>query len=124
MMSMFMNAVLVFVDPVTKAKIQINPSTDIFPKIVPADQLLKDYGGDVVVGEWKGVGGGGFHDDYWKELAEVTRGRRERRRRIWKEKGGGVGQSEEEWKGPDLEKPAPAEPEEVVAKVEESEVKA
>ena len=56
-----------------------------------------DYGGEVDLGGWDE----GVHERYWGAVREVCAGRRGERLRCWKEVGGGVGVSEELWKGSD-----------------------
>ncbi|GHJ89955.1 hypothetical protein NliqN6_6357 [Naganishia liquefaciens] len=108
--NIFLQAVYVFLDPVTKSKIVLNPSLKPAPtaapstakawppqslaEVIPADQLLTQYGGtrELVWGEET-------HKAYWSALMEVCRDRRERYRAKWREMGGGIGKSEFAFKG-------------------------
>lgn len=110
---MFLQAVYVFLDPVTKSKLVLNPSLKPAPitngataappkpswpptslaEVVPPDQLLTQYGGDRDL-----VWSEETHKAYWSALMGICKERRERYREKWRGMGGGVGRSEFEFK--------------------------
>lgn len=102
---MFLQAVYVFLDPVTKSKIVLNPSlkpssspAETWPpaslaEVIPPDQLLKQYGGEKEL-EWTEE----THREYWSALVGVCSERRGKFREKWRAMGGGVGRSEFEFK--------------------------
>jgi hypothetical protein len=106
--NLFLQAVYVFLDPITKSKLVLNPSlnpsastataTKTWPpqslgEVIPPDQLLTQYGGskDLVWTEET-------HQRYWNALMSVCKERREGCLKMWREMGGGVGRSEFEFK--------------------------
>ncbi|KAJ9114053.1 hypothetical protein QFC22_005873 [Naganishia vaughanmartiniae] len=114
--NLFLQAVYVFLDPVTKSKLVLNPSlrpaapttttngttetttSSTWPpsslaQVIPPDQLLTQYGGARTL-DWNEE----VHERYWKALVEVSLDRRERAREKWALMGGGVGRSEFEFK--------------------------
>lgn len=102
---MFLQAVYVFLDPVTKSKIVLNPGlkpssspAETWPpaslaEVIPPDQLLKQYGGEREL-EWTEE----THREYWSALVGVCSERRRKFREKWRAMGGGVGRSEFEFK--------------------------
>lgn len=108
MINIFLQAVYVFLDPVTKSKIVLNPSLKPSPagsgegtawppsslaEVIPPDQLLTQYGGEKEL-QWSDE----MHKGYWSALVGVCAERRERYREKWRTMGGGVGRSEFEFK--------------------------
>ncbi|KAI5450086.1 Phosphatidylinositol transfer protein (PITP) [Naganishia albida] len=106
--NIFLQAVYVFLDPVTKSKIVLNPSLKPSPagsgegnawppsslaEVIPPDQLLTQYGGEKEL-QWTDE----MHKGYWSALVGVCAERRERYREKWRTMGGGVGRSEFEFK--------------------------
>ncbi len=100
MISFFLNAAVLFMDPVTKAKLSLNPTIEtISSSIIPKDQLLSTYGGDLEgfeLEDW--AKDESLHDRYWSELLKQTKQRRESYRTTWREMGGTVGLEETKWK--------------------------
>jgi hypothetical protein len=99
--NMFLNAVYVFMDPVTKHKISLNPSIEeIRSKIIPSDQLMVEYGGEMdgLSKESWADESVGLHERYWSELLTQCKARREVFLAKWREMGGKVGLSETSWK--------------------------
>lgn len=100
LLNAFISAAYVFMDPVTKDKIRLNPpvkSDD--PKVpaatsvIPADEMLSEYGGNIKIDFDEEI-----HKRYWSTLVRKCLERREHNRENWLKMGGGVGKSEIEWK--------------------------
>jgi hypothetical protein len=98
--NMFLSMVLHFCDPATQAKIIVAGSSEQGKKLISdtisPDQLQEQYGGQHSV-PWSEQ----VHEAYWTALIEACKRRRAFRMKRWKELGGTVGLSEEEWKGRD-----------------------
>ncbi|GHJ89945.1 hypothetical protein NliqN6_6347 [Naganishia liquefaciens] len=87
----FLDFAFTFVDPVTKAKVRWH--VDVVKEgIVPADEAIKDYGGDVDFTY--------NQDAYWDLLRDTALAKRAEYLAHWEHLGGGVGQSEWEFKQP------------------------
>jgi hypothetical protein len=107
--SLFLNAVILFMDPITKAKLSLNPTNEtIATTIIPKDHLLRTYGGDLdgfEAEDWK-TSDGELHERYWNDLLEQTKMRRECYKSTWREMGGKVGLEEIKWKEAWIERQA------------------
>lgn len=103
----FLDFAFTFVDPITKAKVRWH--VDVVKEgIVPADEALKDYGGNVDVSA-RATSRSGLadslqftynQDDYWNLLRDTALAKRAEYLAHWEHLGGGVGQSEWEFKQP------------------------
>ncbi len=98
--NLFLTAAYAFMDPITKAKLRLNPTDAELPTIIPADQLLAGYGGAV-----EGLDESAWQDEargvypaYWAELVAQAQARRACYLRTWKELGGTVGLEETRWR--------------------------
>ncbi|KAJ9104740.1 hypothetical protein QFC19_003881 [Naganishia cerealis] len=87
----FLDFAFTFVDPITKAKVRWHVDV-VKEEIVPADEALREYGGDVdfVYNQ----------EDYWNLLRDTALAKREQYLANWARMGGGVGQPEWEFKQP------------------------
>lgn len=89
----FFRLILPFVDPVTRAKLKLNPNV-VGEGIFDKDMVFRDsWGGDH---DFEYV-----HDKYWKELVANTGGNVEKWTAKWKALGGTIGISEWAYKGGD-----------------------
>jgi len=94
LVTMFLNLIMPFVDPVTREKIKINPKV-VEQGIIDADQVIKEWGGSVDF-EYK-------HEEYWPQLIQTTKSRRGKWLDRWRSLGAKVGMSEWDYKEIDNE---------------------
>jgi len=86
----FLSLIFPFVDPVTRAKIFLNP--DVVPKkLFEPDMVMKKWWGGNVEFEYE-------HDKYWGELVDLCKKKTDAEMKCWKEMGGKIGTSEWEVK--------------------------
>jgi len=89
LINIFLNLIFPFVDPVTRAKVKLNPKV-VEQDLIAADEVMKEWGGKINF-EYK-------HEEYWPELVKICEERRERWFKRWKELGAKVGISEWDYK--------------------------
>lgn len=87
---MFLKFMLALVDPVTRAKVFINPSVRE-EGLFEADQVKKQFGGDREF-EYN-------HEQYWPELLRMSEERKSGWMAKWREMGGKIGLKEWDYKG-------------------------
>jgi hypothetical protein len=98
----FFKFILPFVDPITRAKIKMNPNV-INDGLFTADNLMTEWWGGSREFEYK-------HEEYWPALVKLSDQRREEQFKRWKELGGTVGLDEWDIKGGDIVDEKPEEP--------------
>ncbi|KIJ52629.1 hypothetical protein M422DRAFT_26201 [Sphaerobolus stellatus SS14] len=89
LVTLFLNLIFPFVDPVTRAKIKINPKV-VEDGIIESEETMKEWGGSVEF-EYK-------HEEYWQELVKICETRRTSWFERWKALGGKIGTSEWDYK--------------------------
>jgi hypothetical protein len=89
LITVFLNLIMPFVDPVTREKIKLNPKV-VEEGIIDADQVMKEWGGSIDF-EYK-------HEEYWPTLIQMTQSRREQWLERWRSLGAEVGLSEWDYK--------------------------
>ena len=87
--TLFLNLIFPFVDPVTREKVKINPKV-VEDGIISSDEVMKEWGGSVDF-EYN-------HEEYWPELVRICEERRTKWFERWKALGGKIGTSEWDYK--------------------------
>ncbi|GJJ08568.1 hypothetical protein Clacol_002787 [Clathrus columnatus] len=81
----FFTLISPFIDPISREKMKFNPKV-IEDGYINPDQLIKEWGGQIDF-EYK-------HEEYWPNLMEMTRNRRNLWFKNWQRMGGKIGTSE------------------------------
>ncbi|KAL9100546.1 MAG: hypothetical protein Q9163_004084 [Psora crenata] len=87
----FFKAIGPFIDPLTREKLKFD---DDLKKLVPSEQLLRSYGGDLEF-EYE-------HEKYWPALTTLVSKRRAEMIKRWEKAGKQIGESEAYLKGEDV----------------------